>query len=78
MIQSRVLFLTEQGLLFIKKKKPLQLCFYYLMWVVTSKQAVNGTIQAAKKASERESFRGKRRKNGHERLYSSFANTNTL
>ena len=53
MIQSRVLFLTEQGLLFIKKKKPLQLCFYYLIWVVTSKQAVNGTIQAAKKASER-------------------------
>lgn len=53
MIQSRVLFLTEQGLLFIKKKKPLQLCFYYLIWVVTSKQAVNGTIQAAKRASER-------------------------
>ena len=53
MIQSRVLFLTEQGLLFIKKKKPLQLCFYYLIWVVTSKQAVNGTIQAAEKASER-------------------------
>lgn len=39
--------------MFIKKKKPLQLCFYYLIWVVTSKQAVNGTIQAAKKASER-------------------------
>lgn len=53
MIQSRVLFLTEQGLLLIKKKKPLQLCFYYLIWVVTSKQAVNGTIQAAKKASGR-------------------------
>lgn len=60
MIQSRVLFLTEQGLLFIKKKKPFQLCFYYLIWVVTSKQAVWYNSSSQEGFREKgESFRGK-------------------
>lgn len=52
----------ERGLLFIKKKKPLQLYFYYLIWVVTSRQAVNGIMQTAEKAAERrrDSFRGEK------------------
>lgn len=66
--------------MFIKKKKPLPLYFCYLIWVVISRRAVNGIMQAAKKAFERtgDSFRAKRRKTGHQGLYASFGNTNTL
>lgn len=81
MVQSRVLFLMEQVYCSLKRRSHLNcISDYYLIWVVISRQAVNGIMQAVKKAFERRgySFRVKRRKTGHQWLHFSFRNTNTL
>lgn len=70
MVQRRVLFLMEQVYCSLIRRSHLNcISDYYLIWVVISRQAVNGITQAVKKAFERRgySFRVIRRKTGHQR-----------